>query len=198
MVPHSSSPISRMLLHHLVFDRGQLALLEQHGSGIAILPMSWRNAPRYSVSRSPWSRSMPTAERGGVGRQPLAVSFGVRIARFDDAAERQEQRFGRFELVGDPSSAGSTIGPAVQLLGSNGLFRKSSAPASRPASRVRAPALALISTTGVRQVSAVALDRRTDVDARHPRHHHVEQHEIRTLPAHGIQRRAAVRRRQYR
>ena len=64
------------------------------------------------------------AERRCVLGEPLAVAFGVRIARFDDAAERDEQRFRCFQFVGKLLEFEQRLNAGKQLFWKNRLLQK--------------------------------------------------------------------------
>jgi hypothetical protein len=125
-----------MFLHQVIFLPRQLSLLEQHAI---------RNGDLADVvkKRAPIERVevrlielQLTAERSRVVGQAIAVAFRARIARLDDASKREKERFGRFEVVGEARGRISDRTRVRSSSASTGLFRKSSAPASRPARRV--------------------------------------------------------------
>ena len=105
----------RMLAHHARLVRIELAVLQQHASGTAILPMSCRKPPRSSAAEIVVVQAERAAELRRVVGQPLAVAVGRGIARLDGGAQAQDDRFGRLELVGVPLQAHQRLDARVQL-----------------------------------------------------------------------------------
>ena len=67
---------------------------------MAILPRSCRKPPRVSASCVFFAQAEEAAELAGVGRQALAVTLGVGIARLDAASQGAEHGVGVLQLVG--------------------------------------------------------------------------------------------------
>ena len=111
----------RMLLHQRVLGARQLAFLEQHPIGnrdLADVVEERAAVERVEIVAVEIQRR---AERGRVLREAVAVILGVRIARFDEPPERQEQRLRPTRDRRSAASAGSATARARR------------APADRPA-----------------------------------------------------------------
>ena len=160
--------------------------------------MSWRKAPRCSASRSVAVEIEVPAERGRVVGQALAVPLGARIARFDDPPERQEQRFGRLEIVGEAFEPHQRSDARLQFLGVDRLVEEVVG-ASVEAVEARLALLRAADQHHRRQARiGAAFQLGADVEPRDARHHDVEQHEIRALAPDDLERVAAVGRGQHR
>ena len=137
------------------------------------------------------------AERGGVLGQALAVAFRARIARFDDASEREEERLRGFEIVGEALEPHQRSDARLQLLGVHRLVQEVVG-AGVEAGEARLALLLAADQHDRREARVgVAFELGAHVEAGDARHEHVEQHEVRTLALDDLERVAAVGRGQH-
>ena len=118
--------------------------------------------------------------------------LGEGVARFDEAPERQEQRLGGLEVVGQPLQLDQRADPRVELLRIDRLAEEVVG-AGFEAFDPGRPLLQRADEDHRRQAGlGDVLQRRADVEAGDVGHDHVEQHEIRVLAVHEVERVASV------
>ena len=183
-----------MPLHQRAFGSRQLPFLEQHAIGDADLADVVQERAAVQRIEIAAIEVQLRAERRRVGRQPLAVPFRVGIARLDDASEREEQRFGRLEVVGQALDANQRAHARVQLLGVDRLVEEIVGAGADGVDARRALLHAAHEHDGREARVGRPFHRRADVDAGDLRHHDVEQHEIRTLAVDRFERLVSVHR----
>jgi len=178
----------RVALHQLVFLPRQLSLLQQHA--IRDRDLADVVQERAAMQRVEIGLIQPqlTAECGRVVGEPLAMSLGARVARLDDAPEREEERFGRLEIVGEPLEPHQRSHARLQLLRVDRLVEEIIG-AGVETGEARLPLLCAADQHHRREARVGAgLEFGADIEPGDPRHHHVEQHEIRTLVTDDVER----------
>ena len=136
------------------------------------------------------------AERRRVVGEALAVPLRAGIARLDDAPQREEERFGGFEIVGEAFEAHQRSDARLQLLGVHGLVQEVVGPGVE-AGQARLPLLRAANQHDGREARiGAAFDLGTHVETRDARHDDIQQHQIRALGSDDVEGVAAVGRRQ--
>ena len=185
-----------MPLHQLVLFPRQAALFEQHPIGNGDLAdVVDKAAAIKRVEIRPFEIQV-LAQRDRVLGQALAMTLGARIARLDDAPQREEERLGRLQIVGETLQPHQRTDARVQLLGIDRLVEKVVG-AGVEARQARLAFLLTADQHDGRQARLrIPLELGAHIETRDPRHHDVEQHEIGTLRLDDFERVAAVGRRQ--
>jgi len=126
----------RMALHQRVLPRREPAAFEQQTIRNADLPhVVQKRAP---VQRGEFGRreAQTLTEHRRIPGEALAVAFGIRIAGLNHPAEREEQRFRRFELVDRALETYERSETDAQFLGVDRLRDEVVGAGGRPAMRV--------------------------------------------------------------
>ena len=105
----------RVLPHGLNFGEGERPGLEQDGIGDRDLAKIVQVAPAMQRLDVVVVETERRADAGGVAGEPLAVPFGIGVARLDGEREAENDLLGVLEIVGEAFDARERPQPGVQL-----------------------------------------------------------------------------------